>query len=67
LSGKQALGSIDMFGRIRRPDGTTTFVRNNTILQLPAEYEKLVTGRTTAFLTAPEDVSVSIVAVDFLS
>lgn len=67
LAGKQALGAIDMFGRIRRPDGTADFVRDSTILRLPTDYQRLVTGRTTAFLTAPEDVAVSIVSVDFLS
>lgn len=67
LSGKQALGSIDMFGRIRRPDGSFDYVRDNTILYMPTDYQRLVTGRTTAFLTSPEDVSVSIKATDFLS
>jgi hypothetical protein len=56
-----------MFGRIRRPDGTADFVRDNTILRLPSDYQRLVTGRTTVFLTAPEDVAVSVVSVDFLS
>jgi uncharacterized phage protein gp47/JayE len=67
LSGKQALGGIDMFGRIRRPDGSIDYVRDNTILYMPTDYQRLVTGRTAAFLTSPEDVSVSIKATDFLS
>lgn len=67
LSGNQALGSVDMFGRIRRPDGTIEFVRDNTILRLPFDAERLVTGRTTAFLTSPQDVSVSLVSAGFLN
>lgn len=67
LTKQQALGGIDMFGRIRRPDGTTTYVRDNTILQLPNDVARLVTGRTTAFLTSPQDVSVSVVAAGWAS
>lgn len=62
LTNQQALGSIDMFGRIRRPDGSITYVRDNIILKLPNDVERLVTGRTTAFLTGPQDVSVSVVS-----
>jgi hypothetical protein len=67
LSGHQALGSIDMFGRIRRPDGTITYVRDNTTLFIPADYSRGVSGRTTAFLTSPQDVAVSVVAAGFLN
>ena len=62
LTGQQALGGIDMFGRIRRPDGTTTYIRDNTILQVPHDPARLVTARTTAFLTSAQDVSISVVA-----
>jgi len=62
LTKQQALGSIDMFGRIRRPDGSIAFVRDNTILQIPNDVARLVTGRTTAFLTSPQDISVSVIS-----
>jgi hypothetical protein len=67
LTSRQALGSIDMFGRIRRPDGTMAYVRDNTLLVLPADYARGVSGRTTAFLTRPEDVAVSVVTAGFLN
>jgi hypothetical protein len=67
LTGRQALSSIDMFGRIRRPDGTTTYVRDNTMLVIPSDYNRGVSGRTTAFLTRPEDVAVSVVTAGFIS
>lgn len=67
LSGRQALSSVDMFGRIRRPDGTTTYLRDNTLLVIPADYARGVSGRTTAFLTRPEDVAVSVVTAGFVS
>lgn len=63
----QALGPIDMFGRIRRPNGSNIYVRDNTILKIPNQPDNLVTGRTTAFLTSPDDVSVSVTTAGFLN
>lgn len=60
LKGKQAIGAIDMFGRILRPDGKATFVRDNTVLHIPHDPQRLVSGKTTAFLVAEEDVSISV-------
>lgn len=62
LTTQQALGGIDMFGRIRRPDGSVTYIRDNTILKLPNDVARFVTGRTAVFLTGPQDVSVSVVS-----
>lgn len=67
LSPGQALGPIDMFGRIRQPNGSTIYVRDNTILKIPYKPDNLVTGRTTAFLTSPDDVSVSVTTAGFLN
>ena len=65
LTGKQAVGAIDMFGRIRRPDGQYVYLRNNTLLQIPHNPQHLITGRTTVFLTRPEDVAVTTVVAGF--
>jgi len=67
LSGRQALSSIDMFGRIRRPDGTLAYIRDNTTLTIPSDYTRGISGRTTAFLTGPQDVAVSVVTAGFLN
>ena len=67
LSGRQAVSKIDMFGRIRRPDGSTTYVRDPSTLTIPNDPARLVTGRTTAFLVGVDDVSVSVVAAGFLN
>jgi hypothetical protein len=67
LSGRQAVSKIDMFGRIRRPDGTTVYVRDPAVLTIPNDPARLVTGRTTAFLVGVPDVSVSVVAAGFLN
>lgn len=65
LAGRQAIGAIDMFGRIRRPDGTLHYLRDNTMLQIPYDPNRLVTGRTTAFLITTDDVAVSVVSAGF--
>lgn len=65
LTGKQAVGAVDMFGRIRRPDGSVQYVRDNTLLQVPNDPNRGVTGRTTAFLVSVEDVSVSVASAGF--
>ena len=67
LTGRQALSSIDMFGRIRRPDGTIAYIRDSATLVVPTDYARGVSGRTTTFLTRPEDVAVSVVTAGFLS
>lgn len=65
LTGKQAIGAVDMFGRIRRPDGQLVYIRDNTLLKIPDDPQHLLTGRTTVFLTRPEDVSITTVAAGF--
>lgn len=65
LIGKQALSAIDMFGTIRRPDGKILYVRDPAVLRIPNDPLHLVTGRTTVFLTRPEDVSVVTVYAGF--
>lgn len=65
LSGRQAIREIDMFGRIRRPDGSVTYLRDNTLLVIPNDPARLVTGRTTAFLVGAEDISISTATAGF--
>lgn len=65
LTGRQAVGTVDMFGKIRRPDGSYAYVRDNTLITLPNDPTRLVTGRTTAFIVGPDDVSVSYSAAGF--
>jgi hypothetical protein len=65
LSGRQAVSAIDMFGRIRRPDGTTQYVESSAILEIPDDPQRLVTGRTTVFLVSEEDIAISEVAAGF--
>lgn len=65
LSGRQALGQIDMFAKIRRPDGTVQYLRDGTTLTIPDDPARLVTGRTTIFIVSEDDVSVSYTSAGF--
>ncbi len=60
-----AVGAVDLFGRIRRPNGTTTFIRDplGIAIAAPDEPGFMVTGRTVAFILAPEDVAITIRSV----
>lgn len=65
LTGRQAINEIDMFGKIRRPDGSVTYLRDNTLLTIPTDPARMVTGRTTAFLTGVEDVEITVVTAGY--
>jgi hypothetical protein len=65
LSGRQAVSNVDMFGKIRRPDGTMAYLRDNTLLEIPFDPGRLVTGRTTVFLTGINDVEITPVTAGF--
>jgi len=65
LTGRQAINDLDMFGRIRRPDGSTTYIRSGVLLTLPNEVDKLVTARTTAFLVGENDIEISPVIAGY--
>lgn len=67
LGSGQALGPIDMFGRIRRPNGSNLYIRSSAVLQIPNEPDNGVTGRTAAFLTGPDDVAVTVTTAGFLN
>ena len=50
----------DMFGKIRRPNGTTAYVRNAEVLEVPNEPALGVSGRTVAFYTSPSDIGITV-------
>lgn len=61
LTGSQAVGPIDMHGRIRRVDGTDAVVRDTQVLWLPDSPSTLVTPKTTCFILYPEDIGLNVV------
>jgi hypothetical protein len=65
LTKRQALGPIDLHGRIRQPDGSIVYVRDKTILEIPEKPSMMTTGRTTAFLLSTNDIGISVVTKGF--
>lgn len=60
LATNSSVGSIDLFGRIRYPDGTTQYLRDSEMIQIPSDPANMVTYRTTQFFCRPEDVFVNV-------
>lgn len=57
-------GELDMFGRIRRPDGTNVYIRDTDILVIPEYATYYTSGRTVIFNLDQNDIAISIVNVD---
>jgi hypothetical protein len=57
----QTVSAIDMFGRIRQPDGAAAYLRSNEALIIPDDPGNMVTGKTVAFFTTPADIAISVV------
>jgi hypothetical protein len=61
----QTVSAIELFGAIRRPDGTKKYIRAFDSLEIPSEPSKMVSSRTTAFILDPENVAISVQNVDY--
>jgi hypothetical protein len=59
LTGNQAVGKIDMFGRILRPDGKIAYIRDFSKLEIPNDPDRFVSPKTTVFLTDIEDIVIT--------
>lgn len=53
---------IDLFGRVRYPDGRTAYVRSDDVLAVPDAPADMVSPKTVQFFLAPEAVGVTITA-----
>jgi hypothetical protein len=51
-------------GTIRQPDGINVFITDPQKLVIPSDPVNTVTGRTTIFFLKPDDITVTLVAVD---
>lgn len=60
LHNSSSVGAVDMFGRIRRPDGTNQYLRNTEVLRVTDDPANMVTSKTVQFFLEPEDISVTI-------
>lgn len=62
LRNEASVGAIDMFGRLRYPDGRTEYVRDGDVLVVPDDAASMVTPKTVQFFLSPEDVGVSVLS-----
>lgn len=61
LADGQTVGAIDMHGRIRYPDGSTYYLRDAEVLQVPDDPGAMVSPRTVQFFADPDTVGVTVV------
>jgi hypothetical protein len=60
LSDTTSAGRIDMFGRIRYPDGTTAYVRDYEVLKVDDPAGQMVSPKTVQFFLDEEDIAITI-------
>jgi hypothetical protein len=54
---------MDLFGRVRRPDGSIQYLRNTDSLVIPDQPDKMVTSKTVQFFTEASNVSINVRSV----
>lgn len=64
LSNKVAISAIDMFGQIRRPDGSVKPLRSTEVLKIPDEPDRMTTARTTVFILNADDIAISAESIN---
>lgn len=61
LSDGVSCGAIDIFSRVRYPDGAIRYIRDGDILKVPDDPHRLVSAKTVQFFLAPEDIGITVV------
>lgn len=62
LSDGQAIGKIEMHGRIRGIDGGNLYATDTTVLEIPSDPERMLSRETAVFFLDPSDVAISVVS-----
>jgi hypothetical protein len=60
LGNTTSVGRIDMFGRLRYPDGTKAFVRDFEAIKIDGPADRMVSAKTAQFYLDVEDIAISI-------
>jgi hypothetical protein len=63
LTGRAAVANIDLQARIRAPDGTVMRLHGTTVLEVPHDPQRMVTGETTAFILDPQNIAIGVTTV----
>lgn len=62
LRNNQTVSALDLFGRLRYPDGQISYLRDSEKLVVPDDATKMVSFRTVQFFVGPEDIAISVAA-----
>lgn len=60
LSGNASITELDLFGRIRRPDGVMHYIRSADSLVITPQPANMITSRTVQFFIESADVTISV-------
>ena len=64
IASDSEVSSIEMFGAIRKPDGTIKYIRDFNILEIPNEPSNMVSPKTTVFILSPDDIGIAVQNID---
>lgn len=67
LQDSLSVTGLDLFGRIRNPDGTIQYLRNSDSLIIPDQPAKMVTAKTVQFFTEISKVTVNIASTIYVA
>jgi uncharacterized phage protein gp47/JayE len=62
LQSYQTVSGVDIFGRLRYPNGSQVYIRNGAALVVPNDPANLVTANTVQFFLAPSSVIIATAA-----
>ena len=63
LSDDASVTALDLFGRVRRPDGSIQYLRNADSLVIPESPARMVTAKTVQFFTEVSSISINVQSV----
>src|SRR5690606_34837140 len=64
LPSNVAVSSMDIIGRILRPDGQTIVLRSSDVIVVPNDADNMISAKTVNFFLDPEDIAISVEVVD---
>lgn len=60
IANASSVTELDLFGRIRRPDGSVQYLRSSDSLVIPDQPDKMVSAKTVQFFAESANISVNV-------
>lgn len=60
IANSASVTELDLFGRIRKPDGSIQYVRSSDSLVIPDQPDKMVSAKTVQFFAEIQNISVNV-------